>query len=116
MALILPGVLFLMLGAGNLLVLTYATASLHGATEEAARYASVTAAATGSSPTSSAVSTYAGHIYRGPALGQTFTYSSAGSCGTGGSNGNQVTATGTYHLYYGVGRVAVTLNTQACYP
>jgi hypothetical protein len=116
MAFILPGVLFLMLGTGNLLMLTYATASLHGATEQAARYASVTSAATGSSPSSSTVSAYASNIYRGPALGQTFSYSSAGSCGTGGTNGNQVTATGTYHLYYGVGRIAVTLNTQACYP
>src|SRR5579863_4776314 len=120
MALILPAVLFLMLGGANLVFLTYATISLHNATEAAARYASTwTADNSGTQPPTTSgnvVVTAASGWYRGPSIGQTFTYATTGSCGTTGANGNLVTGSGTYHLYFGIGRIAVPISTTACFP
>ena len=121
LALVLPGVLFLLLGGGNLVLVTYATMSLQSATEAGARYASVqtaavTTAGTGTLPTQSTVSAYAAAHYKGPGIGASFTYVTTGACGTAGNNGNQVSGTGTYHLFYGWGRVPFTIKAQACFP
>jgi Flp pilus assembly protein TadG len=114
-AFILPGVLFLALGGSNLILLLYAVVSLHSATEAAARYASMqTADNSGTAPSASTVQTFAQGVYKGPGLGTiNFAYTNTGTCG-GGSN--LVVGSGVYHLYYGVGRLPLNLNTQSCYP
>lgn len=116
MAFILPGVLFLMLGGANLILLLYASVSLNSAAEAAARYASVQTAA-GATFTASQIQTFATSVYKGPTIGSlTFTYATTGSCGTAGNNGNLVTAAGTYHLYYGVGRLGIPISNHSCFP
>ena len=117
MAFILPGFLFLLTGAGNLLLITYSNLCLNTATEAAARYASVqTVANSGTSPSTITVSNYAKSIYKGPSISQAFTYVTTGTCGSSGSNGNQVTGTGTYHLFYGIGNISVSESASACFP
>jgi Flp pilus assembly protein TadG len=113
MAFVLPGVLFLMLGGANLVLLLYASVSLNSAAEAAARYASVQTAA-GASFTASDVQTFASSVYKGPNMGSlAFTYTTTGTCGGGN---NLVTGTGTYHLYYGIGRLSVPLTNKSCFP
>jgi Flp pilus assembly protein TadG len=116
-AFIIPGVMFLALGIVEFSMLTFAEANLHSATEAAARYASVTAAANNNTdPGATAVNAFAAKVYKGPSIGQTFTYSTAGACGSTGANGHAVTGTGAYSLYYGFGHKSVTLNAAACFP
>jgi Flp pilus assembly protein TadG len=113
MALVLPAVLFLMLGGANLILLLYASVSLNSAAEAAARYASVQTAA-GATFTASSIQTYASTVYKGPGMGSlTFTYTTTGTCGGGN---NLVTGTATYHLYYGLGWLAIPLNNKSCFP
>jgi Flp pilus assembly protein TadG len=116
MAFILPAVLFLMLGGANLILLLYAAVSLNSAAEAAARYASVQTAA-GATFTASDIQTFASSVYKGPGMGSlAFTYANTGSCGTAGNNGNLVTGTANYHLYYGIGWLSIPLTNQSCFP
>ena len=117
-AFVLPAVLFLAVGGSNLIMLLWAVVSLHSATEAAARYASMqTADNSGTAPSASSVQTFASSVYKGPGMGSlAFTYTTNGTCGTAGNNGNKVVGAGTYHLYYGVGRLALAMNTQSCFP
>ena len=117
-AMILPGLAFLFFGVLNLCLVIYGAVSLHSAAQQAARYASVTAAASGSDPGSSAVQTYALHHYFGPGISASFSYSTTGACNTtsGASSGHAVTGTGTYRVNYGAGSVSVPLNATACFP
>lgn len=118
MALVLPGVLFLLLGTIYLSMVTYAFTNLNSAVSDAARYASVTTAATGTNtdPGSTAVITYAKSRYKGPTTTPTFTYSTAGACGSSGANGHAVTGTSSFPLFYGFGSKTVALNATACFP
>jgi len=116
MAFVLPAVLFLMLGGANLILLLYASVSLNSAAEAAARYASVKTAA-GAAFTASDVQTFASSVYKGPGMGSlSFTYVNTGSCGTAGNNGNLVTGSATYHLYYGIGRLGIPISNHSCFP
>jgi Flp pilus assembly protein TadG len=119
MAFVLPGVLFLMLGGSNLVLLLYASVSLNSAAEAGARYASVrtaAAVAAGGAPTFTAsdIQTYASSVYKGPGMGSlTFTYTTTGTCGGGN---NLVTGSATYHLYYGIGWLPIPLTNKSCFP
>jgi len=118
MAFVLPGFLFLLMGGSNLVLVTYANMCLNAATEAGARYASVrTVQNSGTAPTQTAVSSYAASIYKGPGIkNMTFTYATTGTCGSTGANGNVVTGSGSYHLFYGIGNISIGMNTTACYP
>ena len=118
MAFVLPGFLFLLMGASNLVLVTYANMCLNAATEAGARYASVqTVQNSGTAPASGAVSSYATSIYKGPTINNmAFTYATTGTCGSSGGNGNVVTGSGSYHLFYGIGNISIALNTTACFP
>jgi Flp pilus assembly protein TadG len=119
MALVLPGVLFLMLGGGNLILLLYASVGLNSAAEAAARYASVQTAAavaadTVPSFTESDIENYAAAVYKGPGMSPlNFKYSTTGKCGGGNY---LLVASGTYHLYYGFGWLPIQLTNQSCFP
>ena len=114
-ALVLPVLMFLILGVINVFMATYAAVNLHSASETAARWASVTYAS-GTTPTQATVSAYAQSQYKGPNVGGTYVYSTNGTCGSTGSSGYQVTATGTYKVYYGFGTMNFPIATQACFP
>jgi Flp pilus assembly protein TadG len=118
MAIVLPGFLFLLLGGSNLVLVTYANMCLNAATEAGARFGSVkTVQNSGTAPTQAVVSAYATTIYKGPSItNMAFTYATSGTCGSTGANGNVVTGSGSYHLFYGIGNVSIALNSQACYP
>jgi hypothetical protein len=114
-ALILPGLMFLLFGTINLFVVMYSEANLHSATEAVARYASVQTAATGTTPTATALNTYGKTKYIGPNIGVAFAYpGSGGGCGSG--TGYKVTGTGAYKLYYGFGTKNISLAANACFP
>jgi Flp pilus assembly protein TadG len=118
MAIVLPGFLFLLLGGSNLVLVTYANMCLNSATEAGARFASVkTVQNSGTAPTQAAVSAYATSVYKGPGIkSMTFAYATNGTCGSTGANGNVVTGSGSYHLFYGIGNVSIAMNTTACFP
>jgi Flp pilus assembly protein TadG len=117
MALILPALMFLVLGTIYLSLLGYAWVNLNSATDAAARYASVTAAASGASPVKSDVEGQATKFYKGFNFGPTFTYQGqTGACGSTGNNGYLVTASGAFPLFFGFGRISVPLSTTACFP
>lgn len=116
LALVLPGLSFLLLGSLYLCMIMYTTTTLHSAAEAAARYASVTAAATGSDPGASNVQTYATKMYNGPSVSTVFAYTpNTADCGTG-TTGHTVKGTTTFPLFYGFGTVSVPLTSQACFP
>ena len=122
MALVLPAVLFLALGGSNLVLVLYAVVSLNSATEAGARWASMqtndgSAPAACSTPTSGSPCAIASSVYHGPGLGSlAFTFTPNDTTITCGGNSNVVQASGVYHLYYGIGRLSMTLNTQSCFP
>ena len=61
--------------------------------------------------------TYAKSIYKGPGIKNlTFTYVQTGTCGSSGGNGNLLTSTGSYRLFYGIGNLSITMNSKACFP
>src|ERR1700683_4600398 len=120
-ALILPGLAFLIFGIFNLCEVTYAQVCLHEAVESAARYASVAPAAnTSDSNLSTLVPAYAQNHYMGPSLGTSPTFVTNGPCqvqaSDPGSEGYQVSWTGTYKVFYGFGSLPFTLSAQACFP
>jgi Flp pilus assembly protein TadG len=115
-ALVLPVLMFLFFGIINLFFMVYAQANLHSTTEATARYYSVDTAATGAAPSAATLNTYAGAHYKGPKISPSYTYSAAGTCGSGGNTGHSVSATATYPLNYGFGTLRVPLKTTACFP
>jgi hypothetical protein len=117
-ALILPALMFLLFGTINLFVVIYAEANLHSATEAAARWASVTIAATGTSTgvTPDTVSAFGKTKYIGPNIGVAFACSQSGGVCVSGGCGYNVTGTGTYKLYYGFGTKNISLAANACFP
>jgi len=118
-ALIVPGMMFLLLGTINAFLAIYSDVNLHSATEQAARWASIQAAAGNTAPTQALVSAYAKTRYVGPGINATYTFSTTGACGataTTTPDGYAVTATGTYRVYYGFGSIPFSLRTSACFP
>jgi Flp pilus assembly protein TadG len=114
--LVLPALMFLLLGSINVFLVTYANVNLHSATIKAARWASIQVASGASTPTQSTVSAYANTQYIGPGINPTYTYSTTGTCGATGNAGFAVSATATYHVYYGFGSIPFNLRTAACFP
>jgi Flp pilus assembly protein TadG len=119
-ALILPGFLFFTLGVFNLSAVLWASTSLHQAVEGAARYASVTAAATGADPGQAAVCAWAVNHYKGPAV---FTQTCAGSpapfiyvSSPTAACAHVVTGTGSYQLVTGILNKSLALSAKACFP
>ena len=118
----LPGLAFLIFGIVNLSVVTYAEVCLHNAVEAAARYAAAYAAAHASDPPTSGAGSpiaIAQSHYYGPNLGTTPTYVTTGACAIStdpGYEGYQVTWTGTYKVFYGLGSVPFSLSAKACFP
>ena len=108
--LVLPLILLLTIGGIGLGSMMFAGVSLHYATEDAARCASVK---TTVCPDQTALTTYATAKYKGPTLASmTFTLTAAAS----GTCGNQVVGAGTYQLRTGMGTVSVPMSATACYP
>ena len=108
LAIILSVFLSALFGIIKVAIMLWTLSSLHYATENAARYASI--CTTSCSPT---VATYAANQYFGQSLGGTnpFTYSPNTGCG------NTVTANYTYQLVIPlVGTYSVPLRTAACSP
>ena len=114
-ALVIPVLLFLILGVINLSMIVYAGTNLHSAVEQAARYATTQTNLTGSDPGSTAISGYASGHYLGPGIGATFSYALTGACNAT-TTGHQVTGTGSYKLAYGFGAINVPLSATACFP
>jgi Flp pilus assembly protein TadG len=115
-ALVLPGLMFLLLGVINLFLVVYAQVNLHSSTEFAARKAAVYYSAHGSDATQSTVSGWASAMYFGPTISKTYTFTTNGTCGSTGSNGHKVIASGSYRVYYGFGTVNFPLSANACFP
>jgi Flp pilus assembly protein TadG len=114
-ALLLPALMFLLLGTVNLFAVVYAETNLHSSVEAAARYWSVNTAS-GTTQTATQVQTYAGTQYKGPRISQVYVATQTGTCGSTGANGYSVSATATYRFYYGFGTVSMPLAAQACFP
>jgi len=119
-ALVLPGLMFLLLGTINVFLVVYADVNLHSATEQAARWASIQVASGTSNPTSATVTAYAKTRYIGPGINAVYTLSNAGTCGAQGSTasprGYAVSATGASQVYYGFGTIPFNLTASACFP
>ena len=115
LALVLPVMTFLILGIINLSLVLYASASLHSAVQQAARYATTQNNATGSDPGSTAVTGYASGHYVGPGIGASFSYAITGACNST-TTGHQVTGTGAYPIAFGLGLISVPLSATACFP
>ncbi len=115
-ALVLPGVLFLIFGTINTFAGIYAWITLTSSCEQAARYAAIQYTVNGVQPTSTVIQAYAKAAYVGPVVNQTYVYAITGVCGTGGSNGEKVSATGNFPVYYGLGSVNFPVNSTACFP
>jgi Flp pilus assembly protein TadG len=104
--LILPAMAMLSIGIINASVLLFNVATIHSATEAAARWCMINR----STCTSTTVNTYAtGHFAGASTLSPTFTMSSP-SCG------KQVTGTATYSFVTGFGNIPISLSATACRP
>lgn len=105
-ALVLPAVLLLIFGAIAAGVMMYTAVKLQHATETSARCLS----AQRSDCSLSNITPFAKTYYTGPTLGGlTFTASSQ-SCGY------NVTASGTFSFFTGLGMLSIPVRTSACYP
>jgi Flp pilus assembly protein TadG len=109
-ALVVTPFLALVFAIIGLSLLVYANSTLQFATENSARWASVTAAANGADPGSTAVLAHFSDVYKGPAISPAAVYNAAAACG------HQVTATATFPLNAVVVDLSVPLSAQACFP
>jgi Flp pilus assembly protein TadG len=106
-ALVLPAFLLMIFSTIYLSFALGALSSKKCVTEQTARCHAVNKAGT---CTAANISTYAVARYKGPALsGLSFTASTP-SCG------KQVSGSGTFSLYTGLGVISVPLSASACYP
>lgn len=106
-ALVIPLFLLLTFGTINMAFVLSALVRMHYATERAARCLSVDT--TGSCYAAN-IDTYTKSFFPvGGITGLTFV-SAQPSCG------NQVSGSGVYKVYTGVGQISITLTTSACYP
>ncbi len=123
-ALVVPAMMFLLAGTINVFLAIYADVNLHSATEQAARWASIQAAAGNTAPTQALVSAYAKTRYIGPGINATYTFflpgtATTATCGATGDTGNTgytVSSTGTYQVYFGFASVPFHLRAAACFP
>jgi Flp pilus assembly protein TadG len=106
-ALVLPAFLALILGVVFTTQMIFAEASLHDATEAAARCASVQTTVCTSNATTQ---TYAQGKYMGPAYPAPSFVSVTATCG------HSVTGSITYSLNLGMTRFSVPLSAAACFP
>jgi Flp pilus assembly protein TadG len=104
-AMVLPVTVALLLAAINGGFLMYAGATLHFATETAARCGAVRSICS----TTTATQTYAASQYAGPATSPVFTATLTSTC-------SQVTASATYNFTIGIASFAVPISASACYP
>jgi Flp pilus assembly protein TadG len=104
--LVMPLLIFGILGAAWAGLLMYSAASLDLAVQSAARCMAVDANSCG---TASATQTYAQTQYQGPAIGPTFLATASGC-------GHTVTAQAKFGLQILPGMPAVPLSSSACYP
>ena len=105
-AILVPVFIVMTVGLINLALMMFTISSLHYATEQAARCASVQTTVCTSASTTTANAT--SHYY-GPNVSPVFTYADA-ACG------HQVTGTVTYTLSTGVKDFTVPLSASACFP
>lgn len=125
-ALVLPAVMFLLLGFINMFLVTYAEVNLRSAVAKTARWAAVcNASGSNWAPCNESLTTYAQSQYMGPSLGANYTVNLSDACGaqyntTSGNviadAGYAVNATGNYQVYYGFGTLKFRLAAQDCYP
>lgn len=114
LVLIMIPLVLLTLGAINMAMMLYTMSSLHYATEEAARCATVRSTSVCADQTS--MRTYALKNYGGLTAAPTFTLVQRPSTSTYCPNGNFVTATATYNFVTGITSTAIPLTANACYP
>lgn len=106
-ALVLPLFLITIFSTIYLSFLLGAVISLHAATEQSARCLAVNVSGT---CTTANLDTYAKALYHGPGIaGLSFTLTEP-VCG------KQVSGSGTFALFTGLGSVSVPLSASACYP
>jgi Flp pilus assembly protein TadG len=106
-ALVLPVFLLTVFSTMYLCMLLGAVASLHAATEQAARCLSVNAA---KPCTAANINTYAKNLYSGPGITGLNFVTNVSACG------NNVTGAGTFSLFTGLGSIGVNVSASACYP
>src|SRR5215469_9899453 len=81
-ALVLPAVMFLLLGFINMFLVTYAEVNLRSAAQKAARWeATCTASGSNWAPCNESLTTYAQSQYMGPSLGANYTVVLSDACG-----------------------------------
>jgi len=113
LVLIMIPLVALTLGTINLAMMIYTVASLHYATEEAARCATVRPTVCADTAT---LTTYALTNYGGLTAAPTFNLTVEPKIATVCPNGNYVTATATYNFVTGLTTTAIPLTANACYP
>jgi Flp pilus assembly protein TadG len=111
--LILTPLILLTLGAINLSLMIYTVTTLHYATEDAARCATVRPTVCADTTT---LQTYAQANYGGMTAAPTFTLVKEAPTATTCPNGNFVTGTADYHFETGITSTIVPLSASACYP
>lgn len=105
--LILIPMMILVFGFLNMSVMLYVFSTLHFASQDAARCASVkTDICSGTVATQA----YAAGVYTGPGTGVGFVHTLDANCG------NRVTGSVVYNFSTGVTNTPVTLTANACYP
>ena len=110
--LILAPLIALTLGAINVGLMVYTTATLHYAADDAARCATVR---TTVCDTDAHLQTYAAAQYGGLTAAPTFTLTKPAD-GQPCEKGNLVTATANYHFETGLNSAVIPLTAKGCYP
>jgi Flp pilus assembly protein TadG len=105
-AMVIPAFIALTVGAMFTANLVFTVASMHYATEAAARCASIQTTVCTSA---GVIQSYATSHYAGPSVSPSFVYSTAGC-------GHTVTGTVTYSLNIGSMTQNVPVSTSSCYP
>jgi Flp pilus assembly protein TadG len=105
--LIIPSLAMMTIGVINLSLIVFSVATIHFATEDAARWCMINA----STCTSDTVNTHAASHAVGFASSPTFALTTPATC-----NGEQVTGTATYTFVTGLGDISLPLSSTACRP
>jgi Flp pilus assembly protein TadG len=113
--LILAPLIALTLGAINVGLAVYTTATLLYAADDAARCATVRPTVCTGAGTPSGLQTYAAARYGGLTAAPTFTLTKPAD-GQPCEKGNLVTATANYHFETGLNSAIIPLTAKGCYP
>jgi Flp pilus assembly protein TadG len=105
--LIVPSLAMMTIGIINASLMVFTVATVHFATEDAARWCMINK----STCTSDTVNTYAVSRYAGVPVSPTFALTTPATC-----TGEQVTGTATYNFVTGVGNVSIPISATACRP